>query len=1153
MSAPSGLPWRFLTDEAIDQTTLDSFGVHSVYSKLLLKIVSNAQTPFSIALYSDWGTGKTSVAKMLRSLATVTKGIAVVYLDVWKYSSDPLKRWILLETEAQLRKSGAIGDYKFQNRSLQSHLEFEEQAEDESRVKVDFKTLVVLGVILSVTVATLVLLALFAPDQWKTNGVVNGIVVVISGFTFMAVLLASVVTELFKALSGMVFRRTVRHVTMKQAFSSEKFGEIFHNLVMTATKGSGSRILFIFDNLDRCPAGVAVEAIGVIKTYLDEPNCVYLIPCDESALVKHLSKVYVGDAEDAPGYAREFLNKFFQTTLRLPEASEFDIEKYLDDQLKAAKMDDLPNEARDVLVLGYLGQTPRQIKRVINDLIAFRALADEAEQSQLIERRTLTDDLPLLTKISVISVQWPDFLGRLAHDPELWSEIIDKINAGAKIENENSELIRFLTATRHVSPSSDVRPFVFLKRFDFDKDVKLSKQVEDILRKGESDKFEALMTEDTSASRQPAIAAKMAGIGRQWLAKKRQTFLKNAAPIFTKAALVISDHQLELLALDVLEHLASALSSEQFEDVINVDDVMQLDDKVRTHQKVRVVSSLVGLFGMALRGTDRRLKTWSSIIRNSNQLTSAQKSSIARSITERFDLKDIGQQETLAILDISSGDPAAFRWGVEQALFSKIAEKLDFEVATIETQRVKTLIIYQAQIGDDIRAELTKALAGRLKLPAKATDIAAMRARSYVTSFQPGFFKTSHSNELIENLIAQLEAADDTLKSTWAAPIFYLYGTMPPEARSTFEDNISQFISGPADPATLQPFLDEIGAENRKLLLSIPRVKVAVRSQPAYLERFGKAKAAPYRRDFLKSFSSCDLLDIDLFDDARVWDLANLLDAFGRAAATEGTDEESIRRHLARVCEEILLPFLPERQDLYDQVNEMVTHESRLLNEAVADVLCQCAIKLLATDIGVYYDQFKFWKSKLSRDMRVRMIRQALSEMLDVGDERLGGLDKLSEDIAGDEEVRQDQALIREIFDHCFVSLDEGGVAALGSSLNLLPFLAPPQLRDYIDRALDTLVTYQASNKPLDDMEPFCRLVESPAAHLDGNDVAKLTRFCRRMLGPANRAEEQSRAIQLVRTVKRPELVEALREELGLLSGSDATEIARAAKEVLGS
>jgi hypothetical protein len=78
MSAPSGLPWRFLTDEAIDQTTLDSFGVHSVYSKLLLKIVSNAQTPFSIALYSDWGTGKTSVAKMLRSLATVTKGIAVI-------------------------------------------------------------------------------------------------------------------------------------------------------------------------------------------------------------------------------------------------------------------------------------------------------------------------------------------------------------------------------------------------------------------------------------------------------------------------------------------------------------------------------------------------------------------------------------------------------------------------------------------------------------------------------------------------------------------------------------------------------------------------------------------------------------------------------------------------------------------------------------------------------------------------------------------------------------------------------------------------------------------------------------------------------------------------------------------------------------------
>ena len=86
------IPWRFLSDEAVDRTGHDSFGTHSAYAKLLLEIARTATTPFSIALYSSWGAGKTSVARMLGSLATKEKDIAVVYLDVWKYSADPLKR-----------------------------------------------------------------------------------------------------------------------------------------------------------------------------------------------------------------------------------------------------------------------------------------------------------------------------------------------------------------------------------------------------------------------------------------------------------------------------------------------------------------------------------------------------------------------------------------------------------------------------------------------------------------------------------------------------------------------------------------------------------------------------------------------------------------------------------------------------------------------------------------------------------------------------------------------------------------------------------------------------------------------------------------------------------------------------------------------------
>src|SRR6266478_6385421 len=152
------IPWRFLSDEPVDQTARDSFGIHSAYAKLLLKITRTASTPFCVALYSNWGTGKTSVAKMLQSLASTGKDIAVVYLDVWKYSSDPLKRWILLETTRQLAQQGIVQEYKYEGRSLQSHLEFEEQVEDESKIRIDFRVLASLAAVLLITITLLVLL-----------------------------------------------------------------------------------------------------------------------------------------------------------------------------------------------------------------------------------------------------------------------------------------------------------------------------------------------------------------------------------------------------------------------------------------------------------------------------------------------------------------------------------------------------------------------------------------------------------------------------------------------------------------------------------------------------------------------------------------------------------------------------------------------------------------------------------------------------------------------------------------------------------------------------------------------------------------------------------------------------------------------------------
>jgi KAP family P-loop domain len=106
------IPWKFLSDNAVRTDEQDKFGVHSAYAKVLYHIAKTCDTPFSIALYSSWGTGKTSICNLIQNLAAKDTNVHYVYLDVWKYSNEPLKRWILIETCNSLTAQGAISKYE---------------------------------------------------------------------------------------------------------------------------------------------------------------------------------------------------------------------------------------------------------------------------------------------------------------------------------------------------------------------------------------------------------------------------------------------------------------------------------------------------------------------------------------------------------------------------------------------------------------------------------------------------------------------------------------------------------------------------------------------------------------------------------------------------------------------------------------------------------------------------------------------------------------------------------------------------------------------------------------------------------------------------------------------------------------------------------
>jgi hypothetical protein len=257
--------WHILTDQAVARSQEDSFGVHSAFANLLYKLAQNCATPFAVGLFSSWGTGKTSVANILeeRVLEEQPRQLGYVYLDVWKYVSDPLKRWILLETARQLADQGLLSkEYCYEGRTLESHLEFEQQWHEESRATLPITLSPYLQKLSWFTVLfagpTAALLWSYSDEIPRILRFVTAILGLLASAGILALVLRPMMEFLVNYLRDVGMRRTIWQVTAKQAFSSEKFGAIFQDMVTHASdKVPAHKIIFVFDNLDRCPEKVA--------------------------------------------------------------------------------------------------------------------------------------------------------------------------------------------------------------------------------------------------------------------------------------------------------------------------------------------------------------------------------------------------------------------------------------------------------------------------------------------------------------------------------------------------------------------------------------------------------------------------------------------------------------------------------------------------------------------------------------------------------------------------------------------------------------------------------------------------------------------------------------------------------------------------------
>lgn len=459
----------------------DSFKIHSNIAKTICDIIDNTdltKSAFNMGLFGNWGSGKSFIIKKIQEKLPVEKYL-FLNIDVWKFIGNPLLRCILFDINKQLRdKASDIfpNGYEENNRTLESILYYEENLKNEiplSLEEIDKKLkkhfvankaywLTIFGVVIA-----LFLISVFVPkalyNSWGYwSNLVNGLLVANSNLLgFLIAMLGICIYPLKKIGEVLYHGLEIQNYKTLPNFSPEQFERIFKNIAKKISV-NGKNLVIVFDNLDRCEPKYAYETLSTIKTFMDIPNCFYIVPCDDSAVKKYITNNYsiIGDEKDtfANTLGIEFFDKLFDTYIRIPILEEFDRDKFIEEQLKQIsiykELKENIKEIRQILYYGYKGSTPRQIKKFINDFSTYYLLAKNIDSN----KHFLLKNIPFFAIMLVIKQKWNAVEEKLIQVPNLYNSEIIK-------NKDFSDYSEFIGKVSPFIPDSQpsLLPFIYLK------------------------------------------------------------------------------------------------------------------------------------------------------------------------------------------------------------------------------------------------------------------------------------------------------------------------------------------------------------------------------------------------------------------------------------------------------------------------------------------------------------------------------------------------------------------------------------------------------------------------------------------------------------------------------------------------------------------
>jgi len=296
------------------ETDKDLLGF-SVHANLIKDVVTNVKNlPITIGLYGDWGSGKSSVLKILEKELEEDKDSIVIYFDGWTFESfDDAKLALIQGIVDELEKSE-----KFKEK-------VKDKAEDIVNAFSKLKRSINWMRILKVTAKS----AIPVLSASMTGGL-SVIPMLISAFQEHKNDLADILTgdkaeDFLKDIIG-------SDKEDKKYAAVREFRNDFSDLIK---KSKYEKVIILIDDLDRCLPRHIIENLEAIKLFLNVPGTAFVIAADEyivsNAIKSEYQSLIKASEQDRGGHniGEAYMEKFIQLPYRLPSLSNKEVETFV--------------------------------------------------------------------------------------------------------------------------------------------------------------------------------------------------------------------------------------------------------------------------------------------------------------------------------------------------------------------------------------------------------------------------------------------------------------------------------------------------------------------------------------------------------------------------------------------------------------------------------------------------------------------------------------------------------------------------------------------------------------------------------------------------------------------------------------------------------